>query len=108
VAGAADRGAFVSALPLAQITGVGQAEEIIPVSWNQVKRGKCLVILKENASEKGIDVDTEASAESLADEPRRKRGGRSILRTGGLARSFGVISLGSFTVLSVGVSGGRM
>ena len=97
---AARLGLYVNALPLAQITGLGSGEETVGVSWEDVKRGKCLAILKplEVYDENKILSTTSVKA------PRQLQNG-NILKTAGLSRTFGAINLASFTVLSVGVTG---
>ena len=97
---AARLGLNVNALPLAQITGLGSDQETVGVSWEDVKRGKCLAILKplEVYDENKILSTTSVKA------PRQLQNG-NILKTAGLSRTFGAINLASFTVLSVGVTG---
>ena len=97
---AARLGLDVNALPLAQITGLGSDEETVGVSWEDVKRGKCLAILKP------LEVydDNKILSTASVKAPRQLQNG-NILKTAGLSRTFGAINLASFTVLSVGVTG---
>ena len=97
---AARLGLYVNALPLAQITGLGSDEETVGVSWEDVKRGKCLAILKP------LEVydDNKILSTTSVKAPRQLQNG-NILKTAGLSRTFGAINLASFTVLSVGVTG---
>ena len=105
MATAVESGLHVNALPLAEITGVGSDEETIGVTWEDVKRGKCLAILKPLPSSFTNNIPTILDQKASAVKaPRQHRNGR-ILRTVGLARTFGAINLASFTVLSVGVTG---
>ena len=103
MATAVESGLHVNALPLAEITGVGSDEETIGVTWEDVKRGKCLAILKSLPFTDKIPtiVDQKASAVKAS----RQHGNGRVLRTFGFARTFGAINLASFTVLSVGVTG---
>ena len=71
-----------------------------------MKRGKCLAILKPVSE---TVSDTTVTPQTILDQTaisttRQRRNGR-VLRTVGLARTFGAINLASFTVLSVGVTG---
>ena len=97
---AARLGLYVNALPLAQITRLGSDEETVGVSWEDVKRGKCLAILKP------LEVydDNKILPTTSVKAPRQLQNG-NILKTAGLSRTFGAINLASFTVLSVGVTG---
>ena len=97
---AARLGLNVNALPLAQITRLGSDEETVGVSWEDVKRGKCLAILKP------LEVydDNKILSTTSVKAPRQLQNG-NILKTAGLSRTFGAINLASFTVLSVGVTG---
>ena len=106
MATAVESGLHVNALPLAEITGFGSDEETIGVTWEDVKRGNCLAILKPLPLSDEIPAIVDQKA-IVAKAPRQQRNGR-ILRTVGLARTFGAINLASFTVLSVGVTGKKI
>ena len=120
LAAAVANGLTVDALPLAAITAVGNEVGYLDVSWDDIKKGECLAILKESTeaateaeaeavTEAVTETATEAATEAETEVPRRRRRKRenNILRTEGLARTFGAITLSSFTVLSIGVTGGQ-
>jgi len=90
---------------------VGDAVGFLDVEWEEIKKGKCLAILKEAEVTSPSEEETadETEEEETRDVPRRKRKRRmfssNVLRTEGLARVFTAINLATFSVLSVGVTG---
>ena len=105
LATAVESGLHVNALPLAEITGIGSDEDTIGVTWEDVKRGKCLAILKPLPSPLTDKIPSAVDQKAIAVKVLRQRRNGRILKTIGLARTFGAINLASFTVLSVGVTG---
>ena len=107
MAAAVANGLTVEALPLAELTGVGDEVAYLDgVTWNDVKRADCIAVLKAPGAGKEIQTDdSKSTAYSAGIIPRRRRRSTWILRTAGLPRIFGAISLASFTVLSIGVTG---
>ena len=106
IAAAVTEGSTVEALPLADITGVGDAIGFLDVAWSDIARGSCLAILKEDAQATTVAPEEEETTLSL---PRRRKkrmfSGGNVLRTEGLPRVFTAINLATFSVLSVGVTG---
>jgi len=103
-------GYTVEALPLADVTGVGDAIGFLDVEWADIKKGSCLAILKEAADATTLPPEEETTTETGEEErrvlPRKKRMFSSnVLRTEGLPRVFTAINLATFSVLSVGVTG---
>ena len=105
-------GYTVEALPLADVTGVGDAIGFLDVEWADIKKGSCLAILKEAADATTLaaeeETTTEAVEEETTDVPRRRKKrmfSSNVLRTEGLPRVFTAINLATFSVLSVGVTG---
>jgi len=105
-------GYTVEALPLADVTGVGDAIGFLDVEWADIKKGSCLAILKEAADATTLaaeeETTTEAAEEETTDVPRRRKKrmfSSNVLRTEGLPRVFTAINLATFSVLSVGVTG---
>ena len=108
-------GYTVEALPLADVTGVGDAVGFLNVEWADIKKGSCLAILKEAeavattlAPEEESSIET--AEEETTDVPRRRKKrmfSSSVLRTEGLPRVFTAINLATFSVLSVGVTGAQ-
>ena len=108
-------GYTVEALPLADVTGVGDAVGFLNVEWADIKKGSCLAILKEAeavattlAPEEETSIET--AEEETTDVPRRRKKrmfSSSVLRTEGLPRVFTAINLATFSVLSVGVTGAQ-
>ena len=87
----------------------GDAVGFLDVEWEEIKKGKCLAILKEAEVTSPSEEETADETEETRDVPRRKRKRRmfssNVLRTEGLARVFTAINLATFSVLSVGVTG---
>ena len=106
IAAAVTEGSTVEALPLADITGVGDAIGFLDVAWSDIARGSCLAILKEDPQATTVAPEEEETTLSL---PRRRKkrmfSGGNVLRTEGLPRVFTAINLATFSVLSVGVTG---
>ena len=106
IAAAVTEGSTVEALPLADITGVGDAIGFLDVAWSDIARGSCLAILKEDPQATTVAPEEE---ETTLSPPRRRKkrmfSGGNVLRTEGLPRVFTAINLATFSVLSVGVTG---
>ena len=106
IAAAVTEGSTVDALPLADITGVGDAIGFLDVAWSDIARGSCLAILKEDPQATTVAPEEE---ETTLSPPRRRKkrmfSGGNVLRTEGLPRVFTAINLATFSVLSVGVTG---
>jgi len=104
-----------SAKKLADVHGEGVDELFVDATWTELP-GKCLVLLKptscdsdgvgESSDAEVIDVGEEGSGVEGSAESREIQQSRSsgILRSAGFGRSYGIISLSSFTLLSSGSS----
>jgi len=70
-------GYTVEALPLADVTGVGDAIGFLDVEWADIKKGSCLAILKETADATTLAPEEETTLETAEEEttvlPRRRK-----------------------------------
>jgi len=128
MAAAIARGDEVQGLSLAEVTQIGEEETSLEVSWEDIRLARCLVLLKEspqtNSNDENSNDENDPSMENLSggesmdgleDNPSQSTGdegveegvevGGRILRTAGLSRVFGSISLASFTLVSLGFTG---
>ena len=96
-------GLTVTALPLAELRAVASAREYVQATWLDIRRGECLAILKTKDEAPTLSEAVSGDFETV--EARSSRSSGPILRTVGLATSFGGLSLGSFTLISSGVTG---
>eukprot|EP00090_Calanus_glacialis_P016218 TRINITY_DN25438_c0_g1_i1.p1 TRINITY_DN25438_c0_g1~~TRINITY_DN25438_c0_g1_i1.p1 ORF type:complete len:303 (-),score=79.20 TRINITY_DN25438_c0_g1_i1:322-1119(-) len=105
-----------SAKKLADVHGEGLGELFVDATWAELP-GKCLVMLKPTTCEDDgsgggevIDVGEEGSGEEegnvdgTAGTGFRSSRNAGILRSAGFGRSYGILSLSSFTLLSSGSS----
>jgi len=116
------RGDTVQGLSLAEVTQLGEEETSLEVSWEDIRQARCLVLLKEspqtNSNDENSNDENDPSMENLSEEesmdglednPSQSTGngrdGQRILRTAGLSRVFGSISLASFSLVSLGFTG---
>jgi len=110
----------ISAKKLADVHGAGNAEVVVDATWSELP-GKCLVMLKpttcgeDGSGSDNVEVldigEEEGSGNSEVEEntnditgERRSLRDAGILRSAGFGRSYGTISLSSFTLLSSGSS----
>jgi len=114
VASCSNLPAEFSAKKLADVHGEGEGEMFVDATWAELP-GKCLVMLKPTSCDSDgdgsgsgevidigdNDTDLEGSAEGRAIRQSKNAG---ILRSAGFGRSYGIISLSSFTLLSSGSS----
>ena len=118
-------------LELAQVTGTGEAKEkLAGVTWEDIKQSQCIALLQQKDTSDGVeavgDITTtaatnEAAITTIGPEevitiqrrdlrrrtPRCIRR-RSILQSSRLGRVFTSISLASYALVSVGVTGQNM
>ena len=115
-------------LELAQVTGTGEAKEkLAGVTWEDIKQSQCIALLQQKDTSDGVeavgDITTTASTDeatittigpeevtTIQRRDLRRRTPRcirrrSILQSSRLGRVFTSISLASYALVSVGVTG---